>query len=290
MNEEIAACRLRITRRRALVAGGSVALGALLTGCGLGRGSAGDTVDVVTSTGETTTVAPTTSMAAGDDLALTLLDGARSCQMTTEETQGPYWFDVDSIRSDIREDRPGARLDLVLRVQDVSGCSAGGAAHPVPDAVVEIWHCDAGGIYSGFESSSRGAGGGGLGGGQPSDGSYSEGESQATTTDDGTFLRGAQVAGADGIVRFTTIYPGWYRGRTVHIHLKVHLDRSTVLTSQLYFDESLNSAVFATSPYDERTDRDTFNDGDGIFDESGMLTTRATDDGHLAVINLGIDV
>lgn len=313
MNEEIAASRLRITRRRALVAGGSVALGALLTGCGLGRGSAGDTVEVVTSTGEVATVTPTT---AGGELAVSLLDGARSCQMTSEETQGPYWFDVDSIRSDVREGHPGSRLDLALRVQDVSGCSAGGTAQPVPDAVVEIWHCDAGGVYSGFESSSPGGGQGGpsdggpggpapgggpgsggpggggdpTGGGNLSDGSYSEGDSQASPGDDGTFLRGAQVAGGDGIVRFTTIYPGWYRGRPVHIHLSVHLDRSTVLTSQLYFDESLNAAVFATSPYGEHTGRDTFNDGDGIFDESGMLTTRATDDGHLAVINLGVDV
>jgi protocatechuate 3,4-dioxygenase beta subunit len=103
-------------------------------------------------------------------------------------------------------------------------------------------------------------------------------------------MRGAQVTGADGIAQFTTIYPGWYRGRTVHIHLKVHVDKKTVLTTQLYMDESVNDAVFAVAPYGERTGRDTTNANDNIFDDTGLLTVQKQGAGYLGVINLGIDV
>ncbi|WP_420813813.1 intradiol ring-cleavage dioxygenase, partial [Phytoactinopolyspora endophytica] len=174
------------------------------------------------------------------------LDSAGTCSLTREATQGPYWFDVDSIRSDLREDRPGTTLQLALRVWDAS-------CEPLGNSVVEIWHCDAGGMYSGFEVASGGAGG-------VSDGSYSEGVQEAEPSDDGTYLRGAQVADENGIVQFTTIYPGWYTGRTVHIHLKVHVDRENVLTTQLYFDDELSDTVFSISPYDEHPNRNTRND------------------------------
>ena len=98
------------------------------------------------------------------------------------------------------------------------------------------------------------------------------------------------MANADGVAQFTTIYPGWYRGRTVHIHLKVHIDKSTVLTTQLYFDEALNDEVFATAPYDEHTGRDTLNGDDSIYDSSGLLTVQKQGDGYLGVINLGVDI
>jgi protocatechuate 3,4-dioxygenase beta subunit len=112
---------------------------------------------------------------------------------------------------------------------------------------------------------------------------------EADPTDDGTYLRGAQVTDDDGIVRFTTIYPGWYRGRTVHIHLKVHIDKRNVLTTQLYMDEAVNSEALRASPYDERTGRDTFNDDDSIFDHTGLLAMTKDDDRYRGVINLGID-
>ena len=115
--------------------------------------------------------------------------------MTVERTEGPYYFDADAIRRDIREDRAGARLRLALRVRDAGTCE------PIPDGVVDIWHADAEGGYSGF-----GGGGGG-----------------AARTDT-RYLRGAQVTNADGIAELVTIYPGWYQGRTVHIHAKVHLE------------------------------------------------------------------
>jgi len=174
---------------------------------------------------------------------------------------------------------------------------------------VEIWHCDAGGVYSGFESASQGGpggggpggggpGGGGPGGGGPggggsgdtSDGSYSAGDAEASPSDDGTYLRGAQVADRNGVVQFTTIYPGWYRGRTVHIHLKLHVDRKTVVTTQLYFDEAVNDAVFATSPYDTHTGRETRNEDDSIYDPAGLVTVRRTASGYMGVINIGVNV
>lgn len=315
MDEEVRRSRLRVSRRRALGLGGTVGLAGVLAACGTSTSSS------ATSPATTTTATSATPVA--DDI-VAMLDRANTCGLTKEETQGPYWFDVDAIRTDVRENRPGAALNLVLRVQDVTGCVAGTAGTPVPNAVVEIWHCDAGGVYSGFESGSQSANGGGGGGGgqggpppgsqggpppgdqggappggggggmegdgEEADGSYAAGDTQATTTDDGTYLRGAQVADARGIVSFTTIYPGWYTGRTVHIHTKVHLNRATVLTSQLYFDDAYSDAVHATAPYSSHTGRDTRNDTDGIYDASGLMIVQPSGDGHLALLNLGVDV
>lgn len=219
--------------------------------------------------------------------------------MTTEETEGPYWFDVDSIRSDITEDRPGTPFDLALRVQDLDRCAVDGTAGTIADAAVEIWHCDAGGVYSGFESGSMSPGGppaggpppgtrppgepgrggpppdgrlpGGSGSNEVSDGTYSAGERESTPTDDGTYLRGAQITDADGIVRFRSIFPGWYPGRTTHIHVRVHLDRSTVLTTQIYFDDAVKGEIYARAPYTDHPgwEDNTQNSTDSIFDPSG---------------------
>jgi protocatechuate 3,4-dioxygenase beta subunit len=284
MNDEVRLSRQRVTRRRALALGGAVSLGGLLAACG---GSEGDApANRGAETGASTSNTPPPANSSVEEL----LAKAPNCTMAPEQTQGPYWFDVDSIRDDIREKRPGARLDLALRVQDLSACKEGGDRAPVRNAVVELWHCDAGGVYSGFESGSTGGPGGPPpgGSGETSDGSYSVGDQEATPSDDSTFLRGAQPTGRDGIARFTTIYPGWYPGRTVHIHVKVHVDKETVLTSQIYFDEKVNAKVFTSSPYDERSGRETLNDGDSLYDESGLVSVVKADDGYLGAINLGI--
>ncbi|ODR11069.1 hypothetical protein BHQ15_02815 [Mycolicibacillus koreensis] len=281
-------------RREILVGAGAVGFAGLLAGCGPRAGT--DT--------------PADRQDSGDDPALrALLADAPACPATAEETGGPYWFDVDDIRSDIREDRTGVPLELMLRVIDLDTCSAGGDGDPVRDAVVEIWHCDAEGVYSGFEEASHQAGsgppppppdGGGFPGpppgpgGAPSDGSYSVGDRQSPRTDDSTYLRGAQVTDSAGIVRFTSIYPGWYHGRTVHIHLRVHLNKRLVRTTQLYFDDTLNDAVFTTAePYTAHRGRDTRNDTDGIYDPSGLLAQRAQPGPDhptrvLAALNIGV--
>ena len=292
MDEQVRLSRLRVSRRRALVLGGTVGLAGVLAACATGSDAP--------STGAVTATAPVTDPAA-------LLDVANTCVLAQEETQGPYWFDVDSIRSDIREGRPGLTLALALRVHDLSSCSVGGAVRPVPNSVVEIWHCDAGGVYSGFATAAtrepppgrppaaRTCAGasdpGGRRSGASSDGSYSSGDPEATPSDDGTYLRGAQAADANGVVRFTTIYPGWYPGRTTHIHCKVHLDRRTVLTTQLYFDDNLTEEIYRKiPPYTEHTVRDTRNDTDSIYADVGLMTTQRAADGYLAAINLGLDL
>ncbi|MBJ8346336.1 protocatechuate dioxygenase [Antrihabitans sp. YC2-6] len=283
MNKDIEFSRLRISRRRALAVGGTVGLGGVLAAC------SGNS----TSSTSTAVSAGTTSGSTVASDAVSLLDAAPQCVLSKEETQGPYWFDVDSIRSDIREDRPGLQFDLALRVQDVGDCTSGGIAN----AVVEIWHCDAGGSYSGFESGSSGNGGppgrpGSAGSGETSDGTYSVGDQEATTTDDGTYLRGAQTTDAAGIVAFTTIFPGWYMGRAVHIHLKVHIDKKTVLTSQLFFDPTTVGEIYANSPYSDHAGwaSNVQNSNDNIYDPTGLVTLAKGPNGYLGAINLGVDV
>lgn len=275
MDESVWISRRAISRRRALSLGGALGLGGLLGACGRGADPS------AARSASSTPAAPTT---------LALLDSARTCAMAREATQGPYWFDVDSIRSDLREGRPGAPLSLALRVQDISECAAGGNALPVASAVVEIWHCDAGGIYSGFESASAGAVNRPGASGGTSNGSYSVGDQEAATEDDGTYLRGAQLTDGNGVAHFTTIYPGWYPGRTVHIHLRVHVDKKTVLTSQLYMDDAVSDSVFAAAPYSSRGGRHALNDDDTLFDARGLLTLVQRGGGYLGVINLGVDV
>jgi protocatechuate 3,4-dioxygenase beta subunit len=254
--------RTEINRRQALATMSTVSLGALLAAACGGEGDGERvTAAVETTGGGTVTVQPQTTGSATAEL----FDEAARCSLTPEMTEGPYYFDVDAIRSDIREDRQGTPLRLAVRVRDAAPCS------PIANAVVDIWHCDALGVYSGFETAPLGGGGG------------------AGRTDDETYLRGAQVTNSDGIVEFLTVYPGWYRGRTVHIHAKVHLDRTTVLTTQFYFDEEVTAAVYEREPYASDAGRDTFNDTDGIVDERTVLTLREDGEGYLGVIALDVD-
>ena len=234
-----------INRRQALAGIGSVSLGALLAACG--ADDEATTTSVATSAGEATV-----QSRSGSKLA-ELFDDTSSCTLTAEQTEGPYWFDVDKIRSDVREDREGVELRLAIRVRDAESCD------PLRNAVLEIWHADAGGVYSGFDTGAGEA-----------------------------FLRGAQVTDADGIVEFTTVYPGWYTGRTPHIHTKVHLDSSTALTTQLYCDDAVSTAVYeGGSPYKANEGRVT-NDADGIFDESLLLELVEERDGYLGTISFDV--
>ncbi len=248
----------KINRRQALAAFGAVSLGGLLAACGdEGDGKS----EVTTREGATASVQSRTKTSAA---TAELFDESATCALSPEQTEGPYYFDVDSIRSDIREDREGTLLRLAIRVRDAKSCE------PIENAVVDVWHCDALGLYSGFDQ----GGGGGPGGGDRSG--------------DETYLRGAQVTNTDGIVEFKTVYPGWYMGRTVHIHAKVHLDRNTLLTTQLYFDELVTEQVYARKPYSQHAGRDIFNDGDGIFSEELVLTLSKERDGYLGVMTFDV--
>jgi protocatechuate 3,4-dioxygenase beta subunit len=249
----------KMNRRNALATLGTVSLGTVLAACG-GDDDEGPS-QVTTEEGTTTSVEPKTT-----DSLTELFDEAGSCRLTTELTEGPYYFDVDSIRSDIREDRRGTPLRLAIRVREDGSCD------PLENAVVDVWHCDATGVYSGFESASQG--------GPPGGGSG--------PTDDETYLRGAQATNSDGVVQFKTIYPGRYPGRATHVHVKVHLDRTTLLTTQLFFDEKVNEAVYANEPYSNETGGEVTNDADGIFDESLIATARKDGDGYVAAINFDV--
>jgi protocatechuate 3,4-dioxygenase beta subunit len=228
-----------VNRRQALAGLGSVSVGALLAACD-GDEKAGGASTATTETSE--------ARARPDDELAGLFDDTSSCTLTPELTEGPFYFDVDAIRSDIREDRRGVNLRLAIRVRDAEGCE------PIRNAVVDIWQCDAEGQYSGVE-------------------------------DDETYLRGAQVTNSAGIVEFSTIYPGWYQGRTVHIHAKVHLDRQTVRTAQRFFDERIQRAVQPSAPYSAG---DTDNESDGIFNEALVLATRPEGDGYLGIISIDV--
>jgi protocatechuate 3,4-dioxygenase beta subunit len=263
----------RVSRRAIFAGVSSIGLGSLLAACGDSSGGAGS---VTTTTGETVTPAATTTA----DLTSLFAD-ANTCTLTATTTQGPYYFDADKIRSDIREDRQGTRLRLAIKVQDSETCQ------PRTNAVVEIWHCDAAGLYSGAESLSTG--GGQRAGGAPNGASNNGGAGDLTPTDDKRYLRGAQVTNSDGIVQFTTIWPGWYRGRTVHIHAMVHVSNARVLTTQVMFDEALNTKVFGAAPYSQHTGRDTFNNNDSIYRDSMLVKVAAEDDGYLGVIIFSAD-
>ena len=256
--------RRTINRRQAIGALGVVSLSSLLAACGDGSDSAGQ---VTTTDGSTATVETKSPTPAGTASRLSPadFDSASTCQVTTEQIEGPYYFDVDAIRSDLREDREGTLLRLGVRVRDAASCE------PIENAVVDIWHCDATGLYSGFESASQGGPGGGSG-----------------PADDETYLRGAQATNADGIAEFKTIYPGWYRGRTTHIHAKVHLDRTTVLTTQFYTSKEVDDQVYVRAPYNEDPGRDTFNDTDFLYVPDGQLTL--TKDGDVVTGVITVDV
>lgn len=186
------------------------------------------------------------------------------CLVQAEVTEGPFYLSPELVRQDITEGRPG--LPLLLRLQVVrADCS------PIEGARVDVWHCDAEGLYSGVDNMGRG------------------------DTAGQTFLRGTQMAGPEGIVAFRTVFPGWYRGRAVHIHYKVWLEGAQALTGQVFFDDSLSDAIYAEHPaYDGRGARDRRNDRDSIGREAGaasvaQLALDAPDGEAVAAMVIGLD-
>ncbi len=158
---------------------------------------------------------------------------APTCWLTPEKTEGPYYFDPKLIRRDITEGKTGVPLTLAIGVVDVN-------CVPVPNLLVDVWHADKDGVYSGYA--------------QP--GGNTQGK---------TFLRGTQPTDSDGIAQFDTLYPGWYQGRATHIHFKVRIPDQTYVTSQFAFPEAVNSAVYASSLYAGRGRNPTSNASDSVF-------------------------
>jgi protocatechuate 3,4-dioxygenase beta subunit len=228
----------RFTRRQAIAGAGALGLGALaVAGCGGGDDGGSRSAP----TGSTTTAGSAESP---------------SCVLSPEQTEGPYYIDDHLLRRDVTEGRPGVPLELRLTVQDATECSA------VKGATVEIWHADASGVYSGFDSG--------------------EGE---------TFLRGGQRTDAKGVATLKTIYPGWYQGRTTHIHVKVHAGGNVVDTGQLYFDDATSDAVYRRQPYAAHGARDMTNEQDGIYAQGGKESTLAlarAGGGYVGRLALGV--
>jgi protocatechuate 3,4-dioxygenase beta subunit len=219
-----------VSRRQAIAGFGGVTMSALLAAC------SGD---------DDSSAAPRTERTTASGF-----DGAARCTQTAEETEGPFYFEVDKVRSDIREGRKGVPLRLGIRVRDHDdGCK------PIKDAVLDVWHCDAGGSYS------------------------ERGE---------TYLRGLQITDAHGVGEFTTIYPGWYPGRTVHVHVKVHLDKRTVLTTQMYFDDTTSARVYLEDPYPGESNRDGFNSTDGLYRRDLELTLSRQGSGYRGLMTLDV--
>jgi len=164
--------------------------------------------------------------------------GEGMCILTPEVTEGPYYVDPKLERSDIRDGHAGVPLELRMTVIEAGNCK------PVAGARVDVWHADAQGNYSGFAA---------------------PGQSLSEEAAEERFLRGHQVTDAGGIVTFTTIWPGWYRGRTPHVHLKVWLEDDTVLTGQLFVPDALSEFIYTQAPeYERSEERDTLNKTDGI--------------------------
>ncbi|HUQ64188.1 MAG TPA: intradiol ring-cleavage dioxygenase [Acidimicrobiales bacterium] len=196
---------------------------------------------------------PTTTMTSVTDG----VTAAPACVLTPEMTEGPFYIAKEAVRSDITEGKPGTPLHLVLTVVDAGSCQ------PLSGAAVDIWHADATGEYSGFGAASSNR----------------------------TFLRGLQVAGADGKVDFRTIYPGWYQGRVEHIHVKVHTGGSVVHTGQLFFDPAVSDAVYSAAPYNTHTGQRTTNAQDGIYRIGGSHSTlklAKEGDGYLGTLTMGV--
>jgi len=199
---------------------------------------------------------------------------APSCIVRPQQTEGPYFVDEKLNRTDIRSDpsdgtvKAGALLTLTFNVSRI----ASGVCTPLPGAYVDVWHCDALGVYSDVVD-------------------------PRFNTRGKKYLRGYQITDAGGAARFTTIYPGWYQGRTVHIHFKIRSAPAASpgfeLTSQLYFDDAVTDRVHARQPYAAKGQRTVRNPQDGIFKQGGsqlLVAVQEDSRGHHATLNVALQL
>lgn len=264
-----------ITRRRALaVTGGTVAAGGLAV-----AGYQSAFADTAADDGASASASATSTSTSSSCMTL-----------MTSVTEGPYYLDGALVRKDITEGKSGVPLTLRLTVVDATdGCT------PVSGAAVEIWHCDAWGYYSGYTTANPG-------------GSAPAESEDGSTADDDTYLRGYQIANANGVVKFETIFPGWYTPRTCHIHLKVHTGGQKEdgtyeggkvnYTGQLFFPDDIAEEIFTLAPYSKHSGSYTTLDNDMVYDgggtSSGLLTLKAVhkadpSKGYKGSITLGVD-
>ena len=192
-----------------------------------------------------------------------------ACVVRREQTEGPYFIDEKLNRSDIRVDPSdkSAKAGVPLRLEFHVSHIGGGACTPLSGATIDMWHCDALGVYSGVQGNS------------------------------GNFLRGFQRTDANGKATFQTIYPGWYQGRAVHIHFKVRTDPDASagfeFTSQLFFDDDVSRSVYSTGVYAQKGAQDVPNAQDGIYNQSGgatLVSVTQEGDGYKASFPLAVQL
>ena len=270
-NDDIQVGRLLSRRELLALIGVTGAVGAaLIAGCSDNSSTPATPTSARTLSPTATATRAATSTAAG----ATSIAAAPSCVVRPAETEGPYFVDEKINRSDIRSDtsdgsvKPGAPLTIAFNVSTVGN----GTCVPLSGATVDVWHCDAAGVYS-----------------DVSDPGFA--------TVGKTFLRGYQVTDAAGSAKFTTIYPGWYQGRTVHIHFKIRTTtaagKAFEFTSQLFFDDALTDQVFARAPYAAKGQRTLRNDGDGIYRTGGdqlLLDVAKSGDTYAATFDIGLQM
>ena len=261
----------RVLSRRDAVRLLAVSGAAVVAGCRpRGQAGAAETSAVASST----PAAGTTASSASSTLP--------RCVAKPELTVGPYFVDTKLNRADVRIEpstgaaKPGEPLALTFNVKQI----ANGQCTPLPNAMVDIWQCDAMGQYSGVNDRMVGF-----------------------NTESQKFLRGYQVTDANGVARFTTIYPGWYQGRAVHIHFKIRAPADAAIadqtayefTSQLFFDDTLSDQVHKGPAYAAKGQRGTGerNQNDGIYRQAGevlLLNVALAPDGYHADFDVGLDL
>jgi protocatechuate 3,4-dioxygenase beta subunit len=247
-----------LTRRQVLL-GGLTAAGAVALATACASSPPTGTAAPASST-STSSTSSTTATAAGGTIP------SMSCVVTPEQMEGPFYLDTALDRRDITEGRPGAPLELELVIADATRCV------PLPGVAVDIWHCDAMGVYSGYEGAVVNAA-----------------HVEPVTTH--RFFRGTQVTDANGRCAFTTIVPGWYTGRAVHIHVKAHPTATSQATTQLYFPEDTLAVVFAADPYRQHAGAHVPFDQDSIYLAAkgpAPLTLTKTASGYAASFTMGI--
>lgn len=263
----------RIYSRREMLKLAGATAATTLVGCGIDGSSAGDGSGTAESSAPRSAAERTATPAEGT----TAQTAVPSCVVRPEQTEGPYFVDEVLRRSDIRTEpsdgtvKEGAPLRLAFEVSRMNG----DACRPIPGAIVDVWQCDALGVYSDFRDMS---------------GDFD--------TRGQRFLRGYQETNADGRAEFTTIYPGWYPGRAVHIHFKIRTDPEAdrggrEFTSQVYFDDAVTAQVHERNPYALHGPPPEKNDDDGIFRRGGdqlMLDLVSDGEGYAGTFAIGLEV
>jgi protocatechuate 3,4-dioxygenase beta subunit len=262
-----------ITRRRAIGGLIGISLGGLLAACGSQSDSSAPTTSTPTtatsSSASDATSTTSADSASASTVASSVTAATTSCVLMAEQEQGPFYYEHSHVRSDVTDGKDGVPLLLKITVVDATSCQ------PLPAAAVDVWMADALGTYS--------------------------------DTSTGLFLRGIQLTGDDGLAAFTTIYPGWYPGRTNHVHLKVHEDGTATdtysaghvsHTGNLFFPEDTSVAVSKIAPYTSNTAQRITLTADGVYSRQNgsgsvmTLTPNNAEDisqGFVATITVGVN-